>query len=88
LTLDEIEPVPTFLNSRQDLKAFQIAYQSALRKIGGSHPGVAELHLFPAVPAPEAVLCGREVLPKVDPKLLVYDANKATGGFTLAVEVN
>lgn len=88
LTLDGIEPVPTFLNSRQDLKAFQIAYQSALRNIGGSHPGVTEIHLFPAVPAPVAVLCGREVLPKVDPKLLVYDANKATGGFTLAVEVN
>lgn len=88
LTLEGIDPVPTFLNSRQDLKAFQTAYQSALRKIGASHPGLTELHLFPAVPAPVAVLCGRDVLPKVDPKLLVYDANKATGGFTLAVEVN
>ena len=29
-----------------------------------------------------------EKLAKVDPKLLVYDANKATGGFTLALEVN
>ena len=40
LTLEGIDAVPTFLNSRQDLKAFQIAYQSALRKIGASHPGL------------------------------------------------
>jgi hypothetical protein len=34
------------------------------------------------------VLCGREVLPKIDPQLLVYDADKANGGFTLALTVN
>jgi hypothetical protein len=56
--------------------------------IGKNHPGIHDLHLFPAVPAPIAVLCGREVLPKIDPKLLVYDADKANGGFTLALTVS
>lgn len=88
LTLANMQPNPTFLNSRADLTGFRMAYQKALRVIGGQHAGVSELHLFPAVPAPVAVLCGRELLPKVDPKLLVYDADKANGGFTLVLTVN
>jgi glutaryl-CoA dehydrogenase len=32
--------------------------------------------------------CGRELLPKVDPKLLVYDFDKRLGGFTPIIEVN
>ena len=46
------------------------------------------IHLFPAVPAPVAVFCGREILPKVDPKLVVYDFDKRQGGFTPIIEVN
>jgi hypothetical protein len=65
-----------------------MAYQKALRTIGSQHSGVSELHLFPAIPAPVAVLCGIELLPKIDPKLLVYDADKATDGFTLVLTVN
>jgi hypothetical protein len=88
LTLASLAPSPLFLNTRGDLTRFRLAYQNALRTIGRNHPGLRDLHLFPAVPAPIAVLCGRELLPKVDPALLVYDADKTNGGFTLALTVN
>ena len=45
------------------------------------------IDLFPAVPAPIAVLCGRELLPKVHPKLRVYDNDRDAGGFTFKLEV-
>jgi SMODS-associated and fused to various effectors sensor domain len=52
-----------------------------------NHGLVEAINLFPAVPAPIAVLCGRELLPKVHPRLRVYDYNKNNGGFTFALEV-
>jgi hypothetical protein len=88
LTLANMVPTPLFLNMQDDLTRFRLTYQSVLRMIGKHHPGIRDLHLFPAVPAPIAVLCGRELLPKIDPKLLVYDADKANGGFALALTVN
>lgn len=88
LTLDGITPSPTFLRQRQDLDRFKEVYQGALRAIARDHGQLDEIHLFPAVPAPVAVHCGRELLPKVDPNLLVYDYDKRTGGFALAMKVN
>ncbi len=88
LTLGNEPPSLHFLKTRADLRNFPLAYQTALRTIDREHADLGELHLFPAVPAPIAVLCGRELLPKVDPKLLVYDADKANGGFTLITSVN
>lgn len=88
LTLGNMEPSPTFLRLREDLVNFKEAYQVALRTVLRDHGNIDAIHLFPAVPAPVAVLCGRELLPKVDPRLLVYDYDKHTGGFTLTQEVN
>jgi hypothetical protein len=81
-------PSPTFLRTREDLMRFKDSYQVALRLIMRDHGILRCIHLFPAVPAPIAVLCGRELLPKVDPKLIIYDYNKAKGGFSFALEVN
>jgi len=88
LTLANIEPNPTYLRQKGDLAAFKDAYQAALRTIGQDCGHIHAIHLFPAVPAPVAVLCGRELLPKVDPQLLVYDYDKHQGGFTPVIEVN
>jgi hypothetical protein len=88
LTLANMEPSPTYLRQRDDLTRFKDAYQAALRTIARECDGCDAIHLFPAVPAPVAVFCGRELLPKVDPKLLVYDNDKRLGGFTLTIEVN
>jgi hypothetical protein len=88
MTLAEKIPNPTFLRLRDDLTRFRIAYQEALAEIMKTHPGLKEIHFFPAVPAPVAVLCGRELLTKVHPSLLVYDNDKSTKGFKLALKVN
>jgi hypothetical protein len=87
ITLKGAEPRTTFLQTRQDLDGFRMAYQEALGLILKKHGLVSTVDLFPAVPAPIAVLCGRELLPKVHPALRVHDYDKKTGGFTFALEV-
>ena len=88
ISLRDIIPSPTFLRTRGDLENFRTAYQSALAEITKIHPHLAEIHVFPAVPAPLAVLCGRELLPKVHPALRVYDYQKTKGGFVDQLTVN
>lgn len=88
LTLARIEPAPTFLRIRGDLANFKQTYQTALRAISRAHSQAEAIHVFPAIPAPIAVLCGRERLPKIDPKFLVYDNDKRRDGFVFNLEVN
>lgn len=88
ITLDGIEPTPRFLNREESLHAFRDVFLEAMRTIVANHRGLGQLHLFPAVPAPVAVAIGRDVMPKRDPTVLVYDFDKRAGGFTPALEVN
>jgi len=88
ITLEGMTPAPAFLRTKQDLAGFKDTYQACLRTIMRNHGVLEAVHLFAAVPAPIAVLCGRELLPKVDPKLLVYDYDKCMGGFNFIMEVN
>ncbi len=87
ITLRGQLPNPTFLNLKQDLDGFRIAYQNLMGQIIAEHGLIDKVNLFPAVPAPVAVLCGRELLPKVHPKLRVYDYDKSEGGFNFKLEV-
>ncbi len=88
ITLSNSAPNPTFLRQKQDLTAFKDIYQLALREIGSRHGKLERLHLFPAVPAPVAVLCGRELMKKIDPVLAIYDDDKRNGGYRMILEVN
>ncbi len=88
ITLAKGTPRPSFLRTREDLIGFKDVYEEAGSSIRRDHAGLAALHLFPAVPAPIAVLCGRELLPKVDPVLIVYDRDKNEGGFQQILKVN
>lgn len=88
LTLKSPPPSPTFLRTRRDLEAFRVAYQQALAEIVRDHGLLDSIDLFPAVPAPVAVLVGRELLPKVHPRLSVYDHDKSKSGFIKTIEVN
>jgi hypothetical protein len=88
LTLKDQIPNPTFLRMRRDLEEFRNAYHLTLGTIVRDHGALQYLHLFPAVPAPVAVLCGRERLPKVHPALRVYDFDKGKRGFRFTIEVN
>ena len=85
-----VDRVPTtaFLRQREDLEAFRETYRSFLAEIRGRHPALREMHLFPAVPAPVAVVCGFDLLPKVDPELVIYDNVAEEGGFTERLRVN
>ncbi|MCK6533072.1 MAG: SAVED domain-containing protein [Polyangiaceae bacterium] len=87
LTLKDQEPRPTYLRLREDLARFGVVYRQALAVIRAAHPALRELAVFPAVPAPVAVVIGRELLPKVDPVLLVHDFDKVNG-FQQRVKVN
>lgn len=87
-TLKDAIPHPAFLKARSDLEGFRTSYQALLGSILDHQGIVKELHLFPAVPAPVAILCGRELLPKVHPGLLVYDFDKQKGGFKFQLKVN
>lgn len=88
ITLDGVDPHPGFLHRKDDLESFRDVYQRALRAIGTKHGKLDSLHLFPAAPAPIAVTCGRGLMPKADPTLVVYDEDKRLGGFTRILEVN
>lgn len=88
ITLVDVQPTPRFLNREESLRAFRDTFLGAMRHIVTSHPKLRRLHLFPAVPAPVAVAIGRDLMPKRDPALLVYDFDKRAGGFTPALEVN
>jgi hypothetical protein len=88
LTLSNMTPNPTFLRTRQDLEEFRNQYQLAIATIAREHPGIQQIEFFPAVPAPVAVLCGRELLPKVHPALRVYDYDKHKKGFIYQLTIN
>lgn len=84
----ETKPSTNCLQTRESLENFERTYENSRRDLRRSHPHLEVIHLFPAVPPPIAILCGRELMPKVDPALVVYDYNKTRGGFTYALEVN
>ena len=66
-------PTPLVLNAREDLNRFVTAYVAALEFIRTAHPGIELVKVFPAVPAPVAISIGRHLLPKIGPKLLIFD---------------
>jgi hypothetical protein len=81
-------PNPGFLSQKSRLSKFRDIYRSLLSQIRDRHGVAAVMHLFPAIPAPVAVLCGRELLPKSDPKMIVYDHEKNQGGYVPILRIN
>jgi CBASS immunity sensor of nucleotide second messenger signals/HNH endonuclease len=79
ITLDGVVPATTFLRTRRDLEGFRLAYQELLATIAARHGHLEEIDMFPAVPAPIAVLLGREPLPRVHPRLRFFDQDLETG---------
>ncbi len=84
----ERKPSTNCLRTREDLENFKRAYEDCLRDLRRAHHQLMAIHLFPAVPPPIAIVCGREVMPKVDPALRIYDFDKKQGGFRFSLEVN
>lgn len=82
------EPNTGFLNQKSRLEKFRETYRSLLSKIRDRHGEDVKIHIFPAIPAPIAVLCGRELLPKSDPSIIVYDHEKDKEGFIPILTIN
>lgn len=78
ITPTACEPGLSILRRREDLSAFKGIYRRLLADLHALHPGMRELHLFPAIPAPIAVACGRELLPKIAPEIVVHDLVRGT----------
>lgn len=61
------------MRTREDLAEFRRVYGDFLSLLGREYPECDELHLFLATPAPVAITCGHERMPKIQPELHVYD---------------
>jgi hypothetical protein len=75
------EPRRDFLRAQEQLELFRREWYALLGQIRGRHGEDCEIHLFPAIPVSVAVEIGRSLLPKADPRIVVYDADKEHGGF-------
>jgi hypothetical protein len=83
-------PYPGFLAMEESLREFRRVFMGAIRKLVAQYAGLRRLHLLPAIPAPVAVAIGRDLMPKRDPAVVVYDYDKraGAGGFVSTLEVN
>jgi hypothetical protein len=66
-------PNPNFLKSEEQLDLFKAEIRTLLRRIRETHGHNCEIHLFPAIPLSIAVSIGCILLPKIDPKIHVYE---------------
>jgi hypothetical protein len=80
-------PNRDFLKSKEQLELFKKEFHQLLALIRERHSSDVEIHLFPAIPVSIAVECGCVLLPKSDPKLIIYDNNKTLGGFKYALTI-
>ena len=75
------EPGNDVMHRREDLEAFRKAMRRAFDAIKAQHGQDARVHIFPALPVSAAVEVGRTWMPKADLPLVIYDENRARGGF-------
>jgi hypothetical protein len=80
-TMTIARPRRDFLRAKEQLELFRREWYALLGRIRGAHGEDCEIHLFPAIPVAVAVEIGRSLLPKADPRIVVYDADKEHGGF-------
>lgn len=81
------EPHNDAMRRRSDLQAFRHTLRSLLNDIKATHGEAAEIAIFPAVPVSVAVEIGRVWMPKADLPMVIYDQNRATGGFARALSI-
>jgi SMODS-associated and fused to various effectors sensor domain len=87
ITIDNKLRTPLCLDTLDDLDNFKVKYIETISIIRQNHPSLETIHLFPAVPAPVAVIIGRSRLSKVDPAIEVYDRDKRVGIFVKTLEI-
>ena len=81
------EPNQECIRSKANLSTFRQTARLLLNEIKASHGQDAVLSIFPAAPVSTMVELGRVRQPKADLNWMIYDENRALGGFTKAVEI-
>ncbi len=87
-TVKITEPGLDSVQSAEDLKNFRNIYRRIITEIKEKHGKKCQIHLFGAIPTSVAIVCGREVLHDVDPKILVYEHVYEQNGYTPAIIIN
>jgi len=67
------EPNYNFLRSEKDLHNFETSFTTAISVIKNKHKGLKDIEMFPAVPAPIAIACGRLLNKNSDPRLKIFN---------------
>ncbi len=79
-------PNYNFLQTEKDLFHFEKDFTTAISKIKNNHPNLKSIDVFPAVPAPVAIICGRSLNKNSDPKLRIFNtSNKKKFVYSLTI---
>ena len=76
------------IQSVEDLEAFRVIYRKTVDEIRERHGKKSVIHLFGAMPTSIAIVCGRELLHGVDPKMAIYEHLGEQEGFLQAIIIN
>ena len=80
-------PSPHFLKNRKQLEHFSYEYRKLLNQVQAAHGHRCKVFIFPAVPAPIAVECGRVLLPTKDPDTFACEYY-GEDGFKKVLKIN
>lgn len=75
------KPDRDIIQRREHLGRFRETVRRTIDEVKAVHGQDATIHVFPAMPVSAAVEFGRVWMPKADLPLIVYDENRARGGF-------
>lgn len=81
------QPNHVCIRSRGDLAVFCNLVRPLLDEIKAKHGHGATLSIFPAAPVSTMVELGRVRQPKADMDWVIFDENRATGGFSQAIKL-
>lgn len=81
------KPNQECLRSKADLAAFTAVLRPLMDEIKASHGHAATLSIFPAAPVSAMIELGRLRQAKAEMNWIIYDENRALGGFTETLKI-
>jgi hypothetical protein len=78
-------PTPELVEDAQDVRHFRSTFTALMAEI--RNQGYRRVHVFPAMPLSLAVEFGRQLLPKADPAMVVWDYQDARFLLTLQLQI-
>ena len=80
-------PNNDYIKSKEHLSVLRGKYRELFKRIREYHGQDTVVHIFPACPVSAAIELGRVYMPKADARLVIYDQNHNTSGFSLAYDL-